>query len=113
MRSAICPDGKRRILTKIEVPMDIEDITRYAFESVVREHNLPKDEYIVRLKNMNKRELLRAAKECIKSNGRNNKSCHNNIIVHGNSKRTQYVSCNNRLIILYIPYRVYLIQNEL
>ena len=72
MRSAICPDGKRRILTKIEVPMDIEDITRYAFESVVREHNLPKDEYIVRLKNMNKRELLRAAKECIKSNGRNN-----------------------------------------
>ena len=72
MRSAICPDGKRRILTKIEVPMDIEDITRYAFESVVQQHNLPKDEYIVRLKKMNKRELLRAAKECIKSHGRNN-----------------------------------------
>ena len=74
MRSAICPDGKRRILTKIEVPMDIEDITRFAFESVVRQHNLPKDEHIVRLKRMNKRELLRAAKECIKSNGKNHQT---------------------------------------
>ena len=80
MRSSICPDGKRRILTKIEVPMDIEDITRYAFESVVREHadrfdqTVRRDDYIVQLKKMNKRELLRAAKESIKSNGRNNTS---------------------------------------
>jgi len=72
MRSSVCPDGKRRILTKIEVPMDIEDITRYAFESVVREHrSITTDECVVQLKKMNKRELLRAAKEAIKSNGRN------------------------------------------
>ena len=76
MRSSACPDGKRRILTKIEVPMDIEDITRYAFETVVREHNSSREDNVVRLKNMNKRELLRAAKECIKSNGKNGTATH-------------------------------------
>ena len=30
MRSAICDDGKRRILAKVEVPVGATDITYYA-----------------------------------------------------------------------------------
>jgi len=37
MRSSKCPDGKRRILTKIEVPMDIEDIAGFAWTAVVKD----------------------------------------------------------------------------
>ena len=65
MRSSKCPDGKRRILTKIEVPMDVEDIASFAWTAVVDDVINPTDT----LKSMNKREILRLAKKTVKKDG--------------------------------------------
>lgn len=65
MRSSKCPDGKRRILTKIEVPMDVEDIAGFAWTAVAEDATNPAD----KLKSMNKREILRLAKKTVKKDG--------------------------------------------
>jgi hypothetical protein len=73
MRSSKCPDGKRRILTKIEVPMDIADIAGYAWNAII--HDEVNKEWANRanpaekIKNMNKREILRLAKKTVKKDG--------------------------------------------
>jgi hypothetical protein len=73
MRSTRCKDGKRRILTKIEVPMDIEDIAGFAWTAVI--HDEVNKEWESRsnpaekLKGMNKREILRLAKKTVKKDG--------------------------------------------
>ena len=73
MRSSKCPDGKRRILTKIEVPMDIADIAGYAWNAII--HDEVDKEWTARanpsekIKNMNKREILRLAKKTVKKDG--------------------------------------------
>ena len=68
MRSSKCPDGKRRILTKIEVPMDVEDIAGFAWTAVVKDDVNPANP-TEKIKSMNKREILRLAKKTVKKDG--------------------------------------------
>jgi len=73
MRSTRCKDGKRRILTKIEVPMDVEAIAGFAWSAVL--HDEISKEWASRnnptekIKGMNKREILRLAKKTVKTAG--------------------------------------------
>ena len=71
MRSSKCPDGKRRILTKIEVPMDVADIAGYAWNAIIHdsESYVNRADPAEKIKNMNKREILRLAKKTVKKDG--------------------------------------------
>ena len=73
MRISICKDGKRRILTKIEVPMDIEDIAGFAWTAVIKgeveKEWDSRDNPTEKIKGMNKREILRLAKKTVKKDG--------------------------------------------
>ena len=73
MRSAICLDGKRRILTKIEVPMDIKDIAGFAWTAVIKDEVSKewksRDNPAEKIKNMNKREILSLAKKTVRKDG--------------------------------------------
>ncbi len=70
MRSSKCPDGKRRILTKIEVPMDVEDIAGLAWAAIKRTDKfMNSDEDLYNIALLNKRELLRLAKSTVKTEG--------------------------------------------
>ena len=73
MRSSKCPDGKRRILAKIEVPMDIEDIAGFAWTAVIKDEVSKewksRGNPAEKLKGMNKREILRLAKKTVKKDG--------------------------------------------
>ena len=71
MRSSICKDGKRRILTKIEVSMDIEDIAGFAWNAIIQDSEsfINRADPAEKIKNMNKREILRLAKKTVKKDG--------------------------------------------
>jgi len=70
MRSAKCPDGKRRILTKIEVPMDVNDIASFAWSALAKEDESNSVRAPVDImRNLNKREILRLAKKTVKEEG--------------------------------------------
>ena len=66
MRATIYDDGVKRIKAKIEVPMDIEDVSNFVL------HALSNNVVDLRsVQTLNKRELLQLAKDEVKNNGVN------------------------------------------
>lgn len=65
MRSKICDDGKRRILAKVEVAVDTNDILTFALVHP----SLTGDEAMNDFENLNKRQLFNLAKETIRMYG--------------------------------------------
>tara|TARA_B100000035_G_scaffold83946_1_gene70499 strand:- start:458 stop:754 length:297 start_codon:yes stop_codon:yes gene_type:complete len=63
MRSAICDDGKRRILAKVEVPVGATDITYYA---LAHPEILNNDNPENKLAQLNKRQIFLLAKETLR-----------------------------------------------
>ena len=64
MRATIYEDGVKRIKAKIEVPMDLEDVSRYVLHALST--NVVDLQAVQRL---NKRELLQLAKEEVRMHG--------------------------------------------
>jgi len=58
MRAQVYPDGVKRINAKIEIPMTHQDVADYVLSAIVSE-NINLDQ----VQKLNKRELLRVAKE--------------------------------------------------
>jgi hypothetical protein len=65
MRSKQCEDGKRRILAKVEVPVDADAILTYA----LAHPSLEGDDAMNHFENANKRQLFQMAKETIRLYG--------------------------------------------
>ena len=65
MRSKICDDGKRRILAKVEVAVDTDDILTFALVHP----SLAGEEALNDFMNLNKRQLFNLAKETIRLYG--------------------------------------------
>lgn len=58
MRAQVYPDGVKRINAKIEIPMTHQDVAEYVLSAIVNEQiNLDQ------VQKLNKRELLRVAKD--------------------------------------------------
>ena len=66
MRATIYEDGVKRIKAKIEVPMDIDDVSKYILHAL--SNNVVDLHGVQRL---NKRELLQLAKDEVRNNGVN------------------------------------------
>jgi endonuclease YncB( thermonuclease family) len=66
MRSKLCEDGKRRILAKVEVPVDTDQISTFAL--VHPSFNQVPDP-MNRFENLNKRQVYNLAKETIRLYG--------------------------------------------
>lgn len=66
MRSKLCEDGKRRILAKVEVPVDTSQISTYA---LVHPSFLEVEDPMSEFENLNKRQLFNLAKESIRMFG--------------------------------------------
>ena len=64
MRAQIYPDGVKRINAKIEIPMTHIDVAEYVLSAIVTE-NINLDQ----VQRLNKRELLRVAKDEIYTQG--------------------------------------------
>ena len=64
MRATIYEDGVKRIKAKIEVPMDLEDVSRYVLHAL--SNNVVDLQAVQKL---NKRELLQLAKEEVRNHG--------------------------------------------
>jgi hypothetical protein len=64
MRAQIYPDGVKRINAKIEIPMTHIDVAEYVLSAIVTE-NVNLDQ----VQRLNKRELLRVAKDEIYTQG--------------------------------------------
>ena len=58
MRAQVYPDGVKRINAKIEIPMTHQDVAEYVLSTIVNE-NINLDQ----VQKLNKRELLRVAKD--------------------------------------------------
>jgi len=58
MRAQVYPDGVKRINAKIEIPMTHQDVAEYVLSAIVNE-NINLDQ----VQKLNKRELLRVAKD--------------------------------------------------
>lgn len=58
MRAQIYPDGVKRINAKIEIPMTHEDVAEYILSAIVSEQV-----DLAEVQRLNKRELLRVAKD--------------------------------------------------
>jgi len=66
MRSKLCIDGKHRILSKVVVPMGVQEITMFALANPIFHSS---DEPMNRFENLNKRELFNVAKESVALRG--------------------------------------------
>ena len=58
MRAQIYPDGAKRINAKIVIPMDHKDVSDYILSAIVSEQVT-----LEQIQKLNKRELLRVAKD--------------------------------------------------
>jgi hypothetical protein len=58
MRAQLYPDGIKRINAKIEIPMTHEDVSDYVLSAIVN-----KNIDLIQVQQLNKRELLRVAKD--------------------------------------------------
>ena len=58
MRAQVYPDGVKRINAKIEIPMTHQDVAEYVLSAIVNEQN-----NLDQVQKLNKRELLRVAKD--------------------------------------------------
>lgn len=66
MRSALCDDGKRRIMAKVEVAVDTNSITYYA---LAHPDILYNDSPVTKIRTLNKRQLFLLAKETLRQHG--------------------------------------------
>ncbi len=66
MRSKLCEDGKRRILAKVEVPIDAAQISTYA---LVHPSFYQIEDPMSEFENLNKRQLFNLAKDTIRMYG--------------------------------------------
>jgi hypothetical protein len=66
MRSAVCDDGKRRMIAKVEVPIDGRQIAVYAIgHPSLQEYANP----LHGIEKLNKRQIYQLAKETIREYG--------------------------------------------
>lgn len=65
MRSRACPDGRRRILAKVEIPLDIDMIAQFS----LAHPSMIGDDAMNRFQSLNKRQLFGLAKETIRMYG--------------------------------------------
>lgn len=63
MRSKLCEDGKRKILAKVEVPVDIESMTHYTLAHPDMNNG---QDPLKMLSALNKREIFALAKTSIR-----------------------------------------------
>lgn len=63
MRSKLCEDGKRKILAKVEVPIDVESMTHYTLAHPDMNNG---QDPLKLLQTLNKREIFSLAKTSIK-----------------------------------------------